>query len=250
MHAVLTNSYVIMRSSVIAVRNRVYGTGESQARNMSTRILAAPQNHAAVMNATMSSHSSTLKQKHRHRKAVQAVQAYVDRLLVPLPSSNSSTDSNNDDATATTKPSSLSDRTTPLVITEALALCHERFVAAVARQIVAANKTESSSSAAKVQRVNAAAVKEALVSLELSHLVTTLTTTSADIPDAATTTTTKDGTTVTKKRAARRQPCQGTTAVTKKQRRNRQYSVLDEAEQERLLNLSREKLLGTTQPKV
>jgi hypothetical protein len=249
---------------VIAGRNRVYGTGESQARKMNTRI-GAPTNHAAVvMNATMSSHGATLKQKHRHRKAVQAVQAYVDRLLVPLPSSSSCTESNNDDATTTTttttntvvaqEPSSLSGRTTPLVITEALALCHERFVAAVARQIVAANKTESSSSssssAAKVQRVNAAAVKEALVSLDLSHLVTAMTTTSADIPDAATTTTTKDGTTVTKKRAARRQPCQGTTAVTKKQRRNRQYSVLDEAEQERLLNLSREKLLGTTQPKV
>jgi hypothetical protein len=34
-----------------------------------------------------------------------------------------------------------------------------------------------------------------------------------------------------------------------KKRRNRQDSVLDEAEQERLLNLSREKLLGA-QPKV
>jgi hypothetical protein len=82
--------------------------------------------------------------------------------------------------------------------------------------------------------------------LDLSHLVTAVATTSADNPDAAAsaTITSTDGT-ATKKRAAGRQPSQG---ALKKQRRNRQYSVMDEAEQERLLNLSREKLLGT-QPK-
>jgi hypothetical protein len=195
--------------------------------------------------------STTLKQKHRHRKAVQAVQTYVDRLLLaPLPSSSSRADDSNMGDTEATNDASSSCTSLPLVITEALALCHERFVAAVARQIVSTNKTESSSSsttaAAKVQRVNVTAVKEALVSLDLSHLVTAVATTSADNPDAAAsaTITSTDGT-ATKKRAAGRQPSQG---ALKKQRRNRQYSVMDEAEQERLLNLSREKLLGT-QPK-
>jgi hypothetical protein len=201
----------------------------------------------------MSAQGTTLKEKHRHRKAVQAVQAYVGRLLVQLPSS--STDFNDDDddnVATTTSTTAASTCRTPLVITHALALCHERFVAAVARQIVA-TKTESSSSSssAKVQRISAAAVQEALDSLDLSHLVTAVaTTTSADNPDAsaAAASSTTNGT-APKKRAQQRQPIQG--AATKKQRRNRQYSVLDEAEQERLLNLSREKLLGTTTlPKV
>jgi hypothetical protein len=202
----------------------------------------------------MSAQGTTLKEKHRHRKAVQAVQAYVGRLLVQLPSS--CTDSNDDDVatgtttTATTTATSttaVSSCITPLVITHALALCHERFVCAVARQIVA-TKTESSSSSsssAKVQRISAATVKEALDSLDLSHLVTAVATKSEDNPDAsaAAASSTTNGT-APKKRAQQRQsiPC----ANTKKQRRNRQYSVLDEAEQERLLNLSREKLIGTT----